>query len=272
MDSAIAKHNEDAKTIIEQSAPCLGSLAQAVIALVFAHPLGILVGAAMGPIMTQIIVDLAHSRPTRAQQRLGAAAGLAIYRIRQRLERGELIRDSILLQNVGSRPEAAEVLEGCLRSAIEEHQEKKILHYGELFASFSFNDSMSSDRANHFAGIGAALTYRQYKLLALFAGDKVGFRKTDMSGKMPSDISEEEWSVLQEVFDLAQMGLVQCGHTTPIGQSQALLAADDVVPAVMNLTKLGQDFFVHANLRSMQESDLEDTRKWLIGPDCGLVY
>jgi hypothetical protein len=104
----------------------------------------------------------------REEARIGATAAYALVRLRERLERGDNLRDDnfFKLDSSGRSP-AHEILEGVLQKARNEHQEKKLKYLGNLFANLAFRKDVSPDAANLLLKTAEDMTYRQFYFLYL---------------------------------------------------------------------------------------------------------
>lgn len=264
MGIASRDSENDAYEIVSTGLQSLGNIAGAAIALYSGTPLSQLVGAALAPIFTNTLLDVVRrSSSPRARLRLGATAGFAAYRISQRLLRGETLHPGIFQYVSPDRTIADELLDGCLSWASSEHEEIKTIFAGNLWASICFDPDISRARANHFIALTNELTYRQYVLIALMAGDKACLRARDYRGTNDDDIPLETWSILQEILALSGKGLCICGYPVPRGEAMAMLGIEDVQPNIMNLTNLGRDFYQLAGLENIPTLDLESPRAQL---------
>lgn len=200
----------------------------------------------------------------REQSRIGAAAAIALYQIRRRLEAGEHPRDDGFFDNSGLRSEAEELFEGVLIKSKNEYQEKKVRILGNIFANVVFYSGLSAGEASYILNVTERLTYRQICFMALLL-QKPQIEATNLikesdrnSGKISAlkTISALKIiSLLQEIFDLYTYGLVARKNPTNEFHS-AMLGWFDVTPDYMILTDLGRQFSELMGLQTIPVDDL----------------
>ena len=106
----------------------------------------------------------------REESRIGFTYTVGLLKIKSRLEQGEEIRnDGFFESDELNRSAGEEILEGVLRSAQIEYQEKKLPYYGNLLANIAFDFSVSRDKANLFLKMAQSLTYQQLCILQLLS-------------------------------------------------------------------------------------------------------
>jgi hypothetical protein len=136
------------------------------IGLVVGGPIGAAAGAAT-PIVTRVLALVGHQIRDqfgpREEIRIGGALGVALERIRERLDAGQKPRDDGLFEP-GADPEG--LLEGTLRAAAGSYEEKKIPYIGAFYASLAFDKSVSPASAQMFIRLLDRLSYRQFVALA----------------------------------------------------------------------------------------------------------
>ena len=156
-------------SLVTAGSEILGSAAGAAIGL-FGGPIGSVVGAASGPIIVTLVKKVCaefYDRQIGKRQKIraGATAGLAMLRIRERLDSGEGIRNDDFFDEKDTRSSAEEILEGVIIKSHNEHEEKKAQYYANIFVTAAFDDSFTPESLNHFLSLAERLTYRQLCIL-----------------------------------------------------------------------------------------------------------
>lgn len=148
-----------------------GNVGSAIIGGLLAGPAGIVIGAASGPILTKLFTKVGAELKerylgNREESRVGFTYATGYHKLKSRLEAGDELREDDFFElNETNRSPAEEILEGVLRSAQTEHQEKKLKYYGNLIANLSFDTSVNENKANLFLKIANNLTYKQLCIL-----------------------------------------------------------------------------------------------------------
>lgn len=159
------------KELIEAGYEIAGSVSGVLIGGAIMGPAGLIIGGASGPILTRLFTKAGKEIKKRIlgereESRIGYTYAVGLYKINSRLERGEQPRNDGFFENDESNRSAGEeILEGVLRIAQNEYQEKKLRYLGNLLANIAFDSSISRDKANLFLKIAQNLTYQQLCIL-----------------------------------------------------------------------------------------------------------
>lgn len=234
-------------------------------------------GVAISKASAKVLSDVAHrSLSQREEVRIGAAATFAIQNIQIRLENGEHPRndDFFQAQQHTSRTNAEEIFEGVLLKSKNEHEEKKVKIFGNIFANIAFTPDLKVGEANHILQIAENLTYRQMCLLSMFCRkDEIG--DLELPESLHNMQSFETISIQQEIYQLYNFGLLGCRIPDSSNSSdswiasdssnyQALLGWDDVKPNLMELSYLAQRYYVIMGLDEISSIELEDVATHLV--------
>ena len=182
----------------------------------------------------------------REKVRVGAAAAIAFDKIEKYTQAGNEPRKDGFFDSVeGERSKAEEVLEGTLRRAREEYEEKKIALLGNFYANMVYSPGVSVEEAYYYLRLFDSLTYRQLCVICLIFMKPYypGFqslRTTDYRTNN-KNMSASAVTLLQEIFAVYSLGLVCVKSTSGEGYS-ALLGWHDVIPSGLELTGLGERF------------------------------
>lgn len=214
------------------------------------------VGAA-SPIINKALVDISNRYLSRREKaRVGAVALLSYKRIKDRLDAGEVLRsDSFFDVDEKNHSEAAEIYEGVLLKAKNEHEEKKAKLLANLFANTAFHSEVTPAVANYFLKMAERLTYRQLCLLA-FIGKTGTFDAQQLRTLL------HHWPELQ-VLRREEMDL----HNSDLG-TFGLLGGSG--PWSDKLSRMGKSFYEVLGLDEMPTDDMEELKKLLTM--CGYVF
>lgn len=170
--------NEDEaslKDFVGMGSEIAGGITGTAVGLVIAGPPGALAGAAIGPVLQRVFLNLARDLRNRflshrEEVRIGATLAYAIERSQTRSAQGELIRQDNFFESGTAghaRSAADEIFEGVLITAAREYEERKVRHYGSLISSITFQQNIDLAQANLLLRLARDLSYRQLCILAL---------------------------------------------------------------------------------------------------------
>ncbi len=108
---------------------------------------------------------------------------------------------------------AEEILDGVLRTAADEWEQRKVPYIGRIFGTVSFDPSISPPDASYLLKLAERLTYQQVVLLAFWEAardEKSTFRREVVSAglRAAEGISRPTATILAEMNDLATAGLL----------------------------------------------------------------
>lgn len=266
--------------IIATGSEMVGAASGGVLGFLMGGPVGAAAGGAAGVAIskasTKVLIDVANrSLSQREEIRIGAAATFAIQNIQRKLEIGEHPRNDgfFQTQQYASRTSAEEIFEGVLLKSKNEHEEKKVRIFGNIFANISFTPGLRVGEANHILQIAENLTYRQMCLLAMFHR-KEEIRDLPLSKSLNSSTSFETISILQEIYQLYNFGLVASPIPNVTGSSEipdasydnylALLTGTDVNPNQIELTPLAKRYYAVMGLDEISSMDLRDVAIFMV--------
>lgn len=241
--------NADAQRLIETGADLAGAAVGGALGFLAAGPFGAASAGALGVLISRsaskLLGDIANrSLSSREQERVGATAAIALNKIKNSIESGTEPRDDGFFNaRENNRSPAEEILEGTLRKAREEHEEKKIGFLGNFFHNVAFSPGVSVSEANYYLSLIDNLTYRQLLVLGLLllkpqARHPLGLRSIDYRTSN-SNLLVETVTLLQEIYSLNNFGLVTCKSASGSGY-EACLGWHDIAPDRLVLTDLGE--------------------------------
>jgi hypothetical protein len=175
-------HSENSENIIseiiETGSEIGGSIGGALIGGLFAGPAGILIGGVSGPIITKLFTKAGSEIKKslfgqREKAKIGFTYAVGYYKMKLKLENGEVIRNDDFFNRIdNNRSTAEEILEGVLRSSEKEYEEKKLKFYSNLLANISFTTEVNKDKAHFYLKTAQNLSYTQLCILQLTAISK----------------------------------------------------------------------------------------------------
>ncbi|MGL5467007.1 MAG: hypothetical protein ACRDCT_02265 [Shewanella sp.] len=242
---------EKTKSLISTGAEIAGAAVGGAIGFFAAGPAGAAGAGTLGVVIAKVgaklLGDVAErTMSEREKLRVGATAAIAFDKIEKNTKAGaEPRKDGFFDSSDGERSKAEEVLEGTLRRAREEYEEKKIALLGNFYANMVYSPGVSTEEANYYLRLFDSLTYRQLCVFCLIFmkphyPNFQNLRATDYrtnNQNMPASTV----ALLQEIFAIYNLGLVCVRNTGGEGYS-ALLGWHDVTPAGLELTGLGERF------------------------------
>lgn len=146
----------------------------------------------------------------------------ALKEIESRMDGGALLRDDGFFTDTSDgRTKAEEILEGVILKAKDQYQEKKVPHFGALFARIAYSTE-SAAFANYLLNAAETLSYRQFLLLAHVS--KVGILKGESIRGRKHSLAELQAFRAEEMMliDKAEFGGV--GFLETLGSHDSKLS------------------------------------------------
>jgi len=256
MDLDEEKTENGVKCLIEAGSEITGGATGAAIGLLFAGPAGSVIGGAIGPLVSRVLIQIAEDLQERflskrEKARIGAVIYYATIKIQEKLEEGNPPRsDEFFQKTSGGRPAAEEIFEGVLLAAKREHEEKKIPFMGYLFANIAFDSRIDKWQANLLIKIAAQISYRQMCLLNLYSNQSIYAKKfsdkKDCLSKLSYDdpkksaIKQEIWSLIVEDLLFYPGHVPYGGHSFPSSKIE-IRELGSVVYNLMELWRIDEN-------------------------------
>ena len=245
------KDLDKAKTLIATGAEIAGAAVGGAIGFLAAGPVGAAGAGTLGVLIsktaTKLLGDFAERRLSdRERVRVGATAAIAFDKIKTITEQGQTPRqDGFFNATEKHRSPADEILEGTLRRAREEYEEKKVALLGNFYSNVAFSPGVSVQEANYYLRLFDNFTYRQLCVICLafmkpYQPELATLRRNDYR-TINQELSADSVTLLQEIFGLYSLGLITCRSSDGTTYS-ALLGWHDVIPNGLELTALGDRF------------------------------
>ena len=216
---------------------------------------GAAIGAAVAETCTKVLDDLANRwLSPKEEQRVAGVAALAIERIREKLLFETVRQDDFFEGDDGSPSAAAELFEGVLLNAKQEHEQLKLPYLANLYANLLFDTSVKRSEANYLLGVAETLTYTQFCMLGLrskLQHRDYKIRTNDWNyGEM---VSEETQSLAEQAEYLKQRQLFQ--KPSPF-QADVNFNEATILPGNTSLSSTGQRLSNLMELHLIDRGDL----------------
>lgn len=172
----------------------------------------------------------------------------SILAINSRLDGGAKPRDDgFFTDDESGRTKAEEILEGVLQKARDQHEEKKLVHFGYFYSNLSFRSDIPPSLANYFIKTANALSWRQFVLLKHIEnhGD-MAFDSSAVRGRRHS---------IPDLKALTREQMELCSEFGGYGLLDAVAPQQDV------LSNLGRTFVELFNLALVPNEDLIEMRR-----------
>lgn len=236
--------------LIKRGAETFGAAIGGAIGLL-GGPLGAIGGSMAGVLISKGLSEFADKYlSNREQARAGAAAGLTILGVQEKMDSGLSLReDGFFDFDEINRSKAEELFEGILLKCKNEFEEKKIKYISNIYKNVAFDTSINPDNANQILNSVQQFTYRQLSILSLIGqntNNRFSLRTTDYRDDYEKVFAELEF-LLQDFIQLDKQGLICRSDNT------SMLDTSDVVPGDMKLTLIGREYFQFLNLETMPE-------------------
>ena len=215
-------------------------------------PLGAIGGSIAGVLISKGLSDFADRfLSNREQARAGAAAGLIILGVQEKIDNGLSVRqDDFFNSDEINRSKAEELFEGILLKCKNEFEEKKIKYISNIYKNVAFDNSINPENANQVLNSAQKFSYRQLSILALIGqntNNRYSLRHDDYRDN--DEIVTELDFLLQDFIQLDKEGLF-CRNDNSV-----MLDTSDVAPGIMRLTLIGQVYFRLLDLDTMPDSE-----------------
>lgn len=165
------------------------------------------------------------------------------------------------------RSPAEEVLEGTLRAAATEHEERKVPFLGAFWGNLPFRSDVSRGSANFLLHLAERLTWRQFVLIARAgrsAEPEPGYLLAELDRRF-NDQTATDPGIASELDELAMLGLITQPAPSRLGGSADDDEAGEPVSysernvAEPKLTALGRLLYELLALEDVARDDILNT-------------
>lgn len=242
------------RRLIRGSAELGGAAVGGALGFFAGGPAGAAVLGAAGFAATKVFTELGEEFSDRLlgpreKQRIGGVLAIAAARIRERLKRGDRLReDGFFDKGPGPRSSADEVAENLALTVQRDPEEKKLQYMGRLYCNVAFNPEVSPQMAHQMIKAAEQMTYRQFCLLKIFGVDAIRNTLRDSDFRNQGEFPIELRQVLYECFALARRYYI-------VDESY-ILGVTDLRPRNTSTQGLGADIFNLMELHTIPTDDL----------------
>ena len=244
------------RQIIEKGTNVVGTTTGAALSVVTGSPeLGVSL-AAIGAtgIYQKVGTEIADRwLAPREQARIGGVLVLSVEMLKSKLDRGRTLRDDGFFDTpTDGRSNAEEVLEGVLRKAQTEYEERKLKYLARLWANACIDKTFCLADLNYLVKLAEQLTYRHLTIISI-------------AGKMANADDANVYGLREQDYEKTGLKLV---GDTPIVLSEimalhnlnclrliALLGPSQIVPSQMKVGTHGAALHNTMELFRIPESD-----------------
>lgn len=253
------------KSIGSVTGDSIGAAVGAAIGSISTNPIGLILGASAGGLVGSLINTVSDDYSSRVlsqkeKERVSDVLALAAKEIDANLDKGLVARADFFCED-NSSAVADELLEGTLKKAQEEYENKKIPYLAKLYANIVFHPEVSPTLANSLLRIVSDLSYRQLEiisvlgLLTVFEDSCGPLRKAER----PSAINGlDNIGLAVDIYDLHNRGLI---HSTEL-----ITGIVNIVPSALSINGLGMLIYQLAELMRIEIDDqLDDIMQYFTG-------
>ena len=248
-------NNDRLNQLIGSSGDIAGAAIGGALGFLAAGPAGAALGSASGAAAASAIKKIGAEVSdrllgSREKIRVGGVLAIAANHIRNRIERGEQLRnDGFFRQNESGRSDAEEVAESVLLKSQREAEERKIPFMAFLIGNVAFDAQISPQLAHQIIKSADAMTYRQLCILKL-AALKENYALRTQDYRDQGHFERNLYEILYECLDLYHRGFINFGGGVAFGPT-------DVKPNGMSIQGIGVDVFSQMGLATIPQSDID---------------
>ena len=246
------------RQIIEKGANVVGATTGAVLSVVTGSPefgVGVAAVGASGA-YRRVGAEIADRvLSPHEQARVGGVLALSAEMLKSELDRGRTLRDDEFFDTPpDGRADAEEILEGVLRKAQTEHEERKLPYLARLWSNACLDETLGPATLNYLVKMVEQLTYRQFLIIAMVGAmakaDHANIFQLRVRNYEEANLNMlgETAIVLSEVMALRNLNCVNV--IAPMGPIQ-------IVPSEMRLANHGATLYNAMELHRIHEDDCQ---------------
>ena len=189
----------------------------------------------------------------REQARVGGVLALSAELLKEKLDQGRTLRDDGFFDAPPDvRSAAEEVMEGVLRKAQTEYEERKLTYLAHLWSNACLDETLGSAMLNYLLKLTELLTYRQFTIISMagamaIAGHANIYRLREQHYEDTGlNMLSQTAIVLSEIMALHNLNCVTV--IAPLGPVQ-------IVPSEMRIANHGAALYNAMELRSIPATD-----------------
>jgi hypothetical protein len=275
------EQHRDASELVESVSAMGGALAGTAVTFVAGPWVGSASGELVARVLLRVGLEIEHRwLAPRQERRIGEAAKAAFAEIGTQLDAGREVRTDGFFDPMASGESSAdELLEGVLRTAADEWEQRKVPYIGRLFGTLCFDAAISPSEANYLLKLAGRLTYQQLLLLAFWEAAQDPdrpYKQEAMSAgiRVAEGVSRPTGTILSEMNDLGSAGLLgvvaSSGQVVPPSATVGGLGGfgtwgGEVDLTTMQLTDMGRALYRLMGLDQVPDAELEQVASALHG-------
>ena len=243
------------RQLIQTGTNVVGTTTGAALAMVTGSPeIGVALTAigATG-VYQRVGIEMAdHWLAPREQARVGSVLASSVGMLKSELEQGKSLRSDGFFDVDAGRSDAEEIMEGVLRKAQAEYEERKLQYLARMWSTACLDETFGTDKLNYMVKLAEQLTYRQLVILSIAGAmtqannaDIFRFRDQDYE-KAGLKMGSETSIVLSEVMVLHYLNCVKV--IAPLGHVQ-------IVPSELKLDTWGVALYIAMGLSGINCQD-----------------
>lgn len=247
------------RQLVEKGANVVGATTGAAVALVTGEPM-LAIGAAgvkASGIYKAVGAEIADRLlAPREEGRIGGVLALSAQYLGSALAHGKMLRDDGFFDTPeDGRPDAEEVLEGVLRKAQSEYEERKLPYLARLWSNACLDKNLDSAELNYLSKLSEQLTYRQLVIIAIVGamakadGQNVFNLRKEHYEDVDLNVFSATAIILSEVIMLHNLNCIQI--VAPLGVVQ-------VTPSKMRIGTHGGMLYNVMELHRIPRSDFQE--------------
>ena len=236
------------RAIIEKGASVVGTTTGAALSLVTGSPeLGVALTAIGATGVYQKVGTEIADRwlAPREQARVGGVFAASVEMLKSELDRGRTLRNDGFFDSSDGRSNAEEVMEGVLRKAQTEYEERKLVYFARMWSNACLDETFGAAKLNYMVKLAEQLTYRQLAIISM-AGAMAKADNANIFGlreqhyeKAGLKMGSETSIVLSEVMALHNLNCLKV--IAPLGHVQ-------IEPTTMRINTWGVALYVAMEL------------------------
>lgn len=267
---------------VEAASAMGGALAGTALTLVAGPFVGSAGGEALARVLLRVGFEIERRfLAPRQERRIGEAYKAARDGVAKQLEAGHEVRSDGFFDHPDAEhaSPAEEILEGVLRTAADEWEQRKVPYIGRIFATLSFDPSVSPSDASYLLKLADRLTYQQIVLVAFWEAAQDAnrpYRQEVMSvtARQAERLGAPRATILAEMNELASAGLLGTinsdGHVVRVGETLGSTAGfqpygEGLDLATVQLTEMGKTLYRLMDLDQVPDRDLMQVASALHG-------
>ena len=246
------------RQMIEKGSNVIGTTASAALSVASGNPEVSVALAAIGAtgIYQKVGAEMAGRwLGPREEARVGGVIALSAEVLREKLDQGRTLRnDGFFDAPPDGRSAAEEVIEGVLRKAQTEYEERKLTYLARLWSNACLDEALGAAKLNYLLKLTEQLTYRQITIVSM-AGAMAKANHTNIYQLREQHYEDSGLNMLSEtaivLSEIVALHNLNCVTViAPLGPVQ-------VTPAEMRIANHGATLYNAMELHRLPSTELQ---------------